>query len=124
MLWGDKMLNGLLFGIITAFVLAGIVAVVYYFSLRVLFPKSAGGYFLVVPVGDDSKKTAELLYGIQLRLDLLGDSKCSRIIALDNGLNEVERNACEALCRESAHIYLCKPDGLVALMTQEEHEIE
>ncbi len=118
------MLNGLLLGIITAFVLAGIVAVVYYFSLRVLFPKSAGGYFLIIPVGADSKKTAELLYGIQLRLDLLGDSKCSRIIALDIGLDASEQDSCQALCRECAHIYLCKPDRLINLIMQEENKIE
>lgn len=110
------MIEGIIFGIATGFMLIGIAAAVYYISIRLLFPRASARYTMVIAADSESKNTAQLIYGAYLRLDLLGDSACARVIAVDMGMSESERISCENLCKECIGIYVCEPDELAQLI--------
>ncbi len=114
------MVEGIVFGVATGFMLIGIAAAVYYISIRLLFPRSSAKYTVVLAADSKSENMAQLIYGAYLRLDLLGDSACARVIAVDMGMNEVERVSCENLCKECVGVYVCKPDELADLIKPDE----
>lgn len=96
--------------------LVGVAAAVYYISVRLLSPGNSGSYAVLLIADKDSENLAQLIYGAYLRLDLLGDAACARVIAVDMGMSDAERESCENLCRECGGVYLCKPDQIAGLL--------
>ena len=109
-----KMFEGVIFGIFTVFVLLGVVSVSYYIMLRILHPKSAGRYIIVIPADGDKQDVASLMYAEKMRVGLLGDKGC--VVALDCGMDERERALCEKMCKDSEGLYICTPDMLSELI--------
>lgn len=114
------MVEGIIFGVATGFMLIGIAAAVYYISIRLLFPRASAYYTVVITADSKSENVAQLIYGAYLRLDLLGDSACARVIAVDMGMSENERISCENFCKECIGVYLCKPEELAGLLKTDE----
>ena len=114
------MMEGIIFGILTVFIFIGIVATCYYIMLRVLHPKSAGKYIILIPANSGKEDIAGMLYAAHMRIALLGDCCRGRVIAVDLGLDRRERLICEDLCRECNGAYLCEPEDLVELISRED----
>lgn len=106
------MLQGLLFGIATFFILVGFVTLVYFSALRLMRMGQKEPYFIVMPIHKGIKDSAGLLYAARLRATLLGEGNTATVIALDLGMNDTQRENCENLKRECAGILLCKPEDL------------
>jgi hypothetical protein len=105
--------NVILYGLLIFFLLLGIVASVYLLMMRLLHPRAAGRFVVVIPGGADEEDMASLLCAARMRLGLLGDVARSEVIALDCGLPAASRRQCEALCREMEQIRLCTPRELL-----------
>lgn len=109
------MFEGVIFGVITAFVLLGIVSISYYAMLRVLHPKSAGRYIILILADKDTEDVASQMYAEKLRISLLGDK--GSVVLLDCGMKEHERVLCENMCSESEDLYISTPDTLGELIS-------
>ncbi len=111
------MFEGVIYGVLTVFVLLGIVSISYYLILRLLHPKTAGKYIILISADSDARDVASQLYAEKLRVGLLGDESC--VIALDCGMEEKERVLCKGMCNESEGLYVCTPDKLSELLFKE-----
>ncbi len=104
------MLESIIYGVIAALVLIGIVSVVYITAAFVISPKGKGRYAVVIPADCDGEETARLMYAARMRLALLGESCCGGVYALDIGLTPEQRRICEAMCRECTDMKVCTPE--------------
>lgn len=111
------MFEGVIYGVLTVLVLLGVVSISYYIMLRLLHPKTAGKYIIVISADSDARNVASQLYAEKLRVGLLGDKGC--VIALDCGMDENERVVCAGMCNGSEDIYVCTPDKLSELLFKE-----
>ena len=112
-----KVFEGVIYGVLTALVLLGVVSISYYIMLRILHPKTAGKYIIVISADSDARNVASQLYAEKLRVGLLGDKGC--VIALDCGMDENERVVCTGMCNGSEGIYVCTPEKLSELLFKE-----
>lgn len=106
------MLDAIAGAIFIFLVLLGTVAVCYVFMLKLLLPKTDGDYFLIMPFGSNSKNVRKTAYGMRLKLNLLGDEYRSKIVVLDCGIAENEKQELSEVCRESCGIYLVERDKI------------
>ena len=114
------MLPGLLFGLTTVLSLVGLVSLVYYIAIRILYAHEETRYYVVIPAHTGMEDVAGLLYAAQLRLSLFGGFGKGRVVALDCGMTEEERRACENLSRACADLYICKPEDFTELLASGE----
>ena len=110
------MLPGLLFGLVTLLSFIGLISLMYYIAIRVLYARGEERYYVVIPASADLEDVAGLLYAAQLRLNLFGGCGKGRIVALDCGMAEEERTRCENLSRACVDLYVCKPEELAGLI--------
>ena len=94
------------------FVLLGVVAGIYLLMTLLLRPKAQGRFVVVIPSRSSQADVAALLCAARLRVGLMGDLTRSEVIALDCGMPEKTREACESLCRELDHTALVRPAEL------------
>ncbi|MCL2300729.1 MAG: hypothetical protein FWC27_11370 [Firmicutes bacterium] len=99
------------------FVLVGVVSSLYVLMMLILRPKAPGRFVVVFPPQSGKADVAALLCAARLRVGLMGDLARSEVIALDGGMPEQARAACEALCRELDHTALLRPEELLAKLT-------
>lgn len=104
------MLEGVLLGVFTTFVLIGVVSISYYIVLKVLHPRSYGKYIVVVPARAGMRDVASRGYAQRLRSGMLGNKE--HVVILDLGMDESARSECESMCRSCEGLYLLAPDDL------------
>ena len=104
--------HAVIYILLVFFVLLGVVAGIYLLMMLLLRPKAAGRFVVVIPAQSSRADVASLLCAARLRVGLMGDLARSEVIALDCGMPETAREACEALCRELDHTALVRPEAL------------
>ncbi|MCL2495292.1 MAG: hypothetical protein FWE98_06515 [Oscillospiraceae bacterium] len=105
--------HAVVYAMLILFVLLGVVAGVYLLMMLLLRPKAPGRFVVVIPSKSSQADVAALLCAARLRAGLMGDLARSEVIALDCGMPEPARAACEALCRELDHTALVRPEDLL-----------
>ena len=105
-------IHAIIYILLIFFVLLGVVSGIYLLMMLILRPKASGRFVVVIPPQSSQADTASLLCAARLRLGLLGDIARSEVLALDCGMPERTRLACEALCRELDHTALVRPEDL------------
>jgi len=96
-------LSGLIFMML---VLIGTVAICYYIMLKLLLPKRKHDYYVFIPCNRSSQKVREYACEMRVKLNFMGDEKNSKIVVLDSGMSDNERENVQAVCKESNGIYL------------------
>ena len=92
--------------------LLGTVAICYIIMLKLLIPKSDGIYYIILPCNQNTKNVRKKAYGIRIKLNLLGEDYCSKVVVLDSGIKESEKIELLEICKESNGIYLVPKDYL------------
>ena len=106
------MLSVIIYGILIFFELLGVIAGVYLLMMRLLRPRAAARFVVVIPCGTAEEDVASLLCAARMRLGMMGDLARSEVIALDCGMSEAARGQCDALCREMDRVRVCTPEEL------------
>ena len=96
-------LSGLIFMFL---VLIGTVAICYYIMLKLLLPKRKQTFYVFIPCNRNSQKVREYACEMRVKLNLFGDERNSKIVVLDSGMNDYERENVQSVCKESNGIYL------------------
>ncbi len=92
--------------------LLGTVAICYIIMLKLLIPKSDGIYYIILPCDKNTVNVRKKAYGTRIKLNLLGEDCCSKVVVLDSGITEEEKADLLQICKESNGIYLVEKEYL------------
>ena len=104
------MLDALVGTVFVGLILIGTVAICYLIMLKLLIPKNKMDYYIFLPQDKNSVGVRRLAYGTRIKLNLMGDDCHSKIIILDCGISEEEKENLLEVCKESNGIYLVQKD--------------
>lgn len=102
------MLEALAGSVFVGLILAGTVAICYGIMLKLLLPKLNRNFYIFVPCDKDSRNIRSRIYGLRLKLNLMGCDAKSRIVVIDCGILPSEKEELLEICKECNKIYLVK----------------
>lgn len=117
-----QMIQGIFAGIITLFVLIGILAVSYSIVLRIGCSKNDEAFYILLVANEKSRNVAGQLYSTQLYVQTFCSTAHGKLVAVDNGMSEHERTLCRDLARESRDILFVQPQDLAQLLTAKQFQ--
>lgn len=100
------MVDALAGTVFVCLILLGTVAFCYIIMLKLLIPKTDGDYYILIPCDKNTKDVRKKAYGMRLKLNLFSDGIYGKIVVLDSGITEEERESLLEICKESNGIYL------------------
>ena len=100
------MFEALLWSFFLCSTLMGIVAFCYTVMLKLLIPKTRKEFFVFLPCDITSCDVRKKAYALRMKLNLMGDDIHGKIVVLDNGMREYERDNLLEICKECNGIYL------------------
>lgn len=100
------MFEALLWSFFLCSTLMGIVAFCYMIMLKLLIPKNNKDFFVFLPCDLTTCNVRKKAYSLRLKLNLIGEDHHSKVVVLDNGICENERDNLLEICKESNGIYL------------------
>ncbi len=106
------MLDALVGSVFVALILFGTVAICYLIMLKLLLPKTDTDYYIFLPQNKYSVGVRRLAYGTRIKLNLMGDDRHGKIVVLDCGITQEEKENLLEICKESNGIYLVEKDFL------------
>lgn len=106
------MLDAFIGSVFVALILIGTVAICYLIMLKLLLPKNKTDYYIFLPQNKNSVGVRRLAYGTRIKLNLMGDDRHGKIVVLDCGMSEAEKENLLEICKESNGIYLVQKDFL------------
>ena len=104
------MLDAFIGTVFVCLILIGTVAICYLIMLKLLLPKTKTDYYIFLPQNKNSEGVRRLAYGTRIKLNLMGDDCHSKIIVLDCGITQEERENLLPICKESNGIYLVQKE--------------
>ena len=106
------MLDSIIWSIFVALILFGTVAFCYMIMLKLLVPKEKEDYYVIIPCNGSSMLIRKKAYRMRIRLNILGEDIHSKIVILDYGINDEEKDQLLEICKECNGIYYVKNDCL------------
>ncbi len=100
------MFEALLGSLFLCSTLMGIVAFCYAIMLKLLIPKTRKDFFVFMPCDISSSDVRKKAYALRLKLNLIGEDLHGKVVVLDSGMRENERDNLLEICKESNGIYL------------------
>lgn len=92
--------------------LLGIVAFCYIIMLKLLIPKSKKDFFVFLPCNITSCDVRKRAYALRMKLNLMGEDSHGKIVVLDSGMSETEKDNLLEICKESNGIYFVEEEYL------------
>lgn len=109
---GDFMFDAFIWSIFVVLILLGTVAFCYIIMLKLLLPKYKQEYYVLLPYNEQSVNIRNTVYGTRLKLNLYGDGVISKIIVLDCGICDMEKENLLEICKECNGIYYLKQEDI------------
>lgn len=106
------MFNAFIGSVFVGLILLGTVAICYVIMLKLLLPKSDRDYYIFLPCDSNTVGVRKKAYGMRIKLNLFGDDLHSKIVVLDMGISDGERDRLMEICKESNGIYLVQKEHL------------
>ncbi len=114
------MLEGLWYGIAAAFIFIGVVATSYFIILQVFKIGNETKSVVVISSGVSDDDVGNILYGIHVRLSLIGDSNFKRVVIVDNGMTENQKSLCYKIISDFDNMEVCTPENLSSVIIRED----
>ena len=106
------MLDSIIWSVFVLLILFGTVAFCYMIMLKLLVPKQKEDYYVIIPCNKSSTQIRKKAYGLRMRLSIFGEDIHSKIVVLDYGIEDDEKEQLLEICRECNGIYYVKNDYL------------
>lgn len=106
------MFNAIIMSVFMCLILFGTVAFCYVLMLKLLLPKNNDNYYVFIQCDECSKDIRKQVYGTRLKFNLIGDEKCSKIVVLDAGISQEERENLIEICSDCNGIYLIPQESI------------
>ncbi len=104
------MLDALIGSVFVTLILIGTVAICYLIMLKLLLPKNKTEYYIFLPQNKNSADVRRLAYGTRIKLNLIGDDRNAKIVVLDCGISEEEKENLLPICKDNNGIYLVQKE--------------
>ena len=106
------MLDSVIWSVFVVLILFGTVAICYLIMLKLLLPKTDNSYYVILPCNNSSKDVRKKAYGMRIKLNFINEDINSKIVVLDNGMNNDEKEDLLNICKECNGIYYVKNEYL------------
>ena len=106
------MLESIIWSVFVLLILLGTVAFCYMIMLKLLIPKQRDDFYVIIPCDKSSTQVRNKAYGMRMRLSILGEDVHSKIVVLDYGVEEKEKEELLKICKECNGIYYVKNEYL------------
>ncbi len=106
------MLDALSGFIFLTLILTGTVAICYAIMLKLLLPKNQEDYYIIIPQSANSQNIRKLAYGTRFKFNLIGDGCSAKIVVLDMGIDDVEKENLLEICKDSNGIYFVEKNHI------------
>ena len=106
------MLDSIIWSVFVLLILFGTVAFCYMIMLKLLIPKCDEDYYVIIPCDNSSNDIRKKAYGMRMRLNIVGEDVHSRIVILDYGIDDNEKEQLLEVCKECNGIYYVKNEYL------------
>lgn len=106
------MFEALIGSVLMCLTLLGMVAFCYIIMLKLLIPKSKKDFFVFMPCNISSCDVRKRAYALRMKLNLIGEDLHGKIVVLDNGMCEIEKENLLEICKECNGIYLVNKEYL------------
>lgn len=112
------MYKSIILAICVLFFVIGLVTVIGFILLKAVSPDKNSKIYIMTVFGEEDKECAVRISSIFSILSVLGLLSRCRIIALDSGMREDEREYVRAAFGRERHIILCEEDELLRNISQ------
>ena len=85
------MLDSIIWSVFVLLILFGTVAFCYMIMLKLLVPKQKEDYYVIIPCDKSSTQIRKKAYGLRMRLSIFGEDIHSKIVVLDYGIDDDEK---------------------------------
>lgn len=106
------MLDSIIWSVFVLLILVGTVAFCYLIMLKLLVPKCKEDYYVIIPCDNNTTNVRKKAYGMRMMLSVVGEDTHSKIVVLDYGIDDKEKEELLQICRECNGIYYVKNDYL------------
>ncbi len=106
------MTNAIIMSVFMCLILFGTVAFCYVLMLKLLLPKNRDAYYVFIHCDKNSSDVRKRVYGTRLKFNLIGDEKCCKIVVLDSGISQEERENLLEICSDCNGIYLIDEESI------------
>ena len=106
------MIDAFVWSVFVFLILLGTVAICYIIMLKLLLPKSDKNYYIVVPCDKNSTNVREKAYSTRLKLSLLGEDLYGKVVILDCGMTDKEKESLMGIAKEYNGIYCVLYDDI------------
>ena len=106
------MLDSIIWSVFVFLILLGTVAICYLIMLKLLLTKTDNTYYIILPCDNKSQFVRKKAYSMRIKLNLINEDTNSKLVVLDCGMNEYEKEELLNICKESNGIYYVKNEYL------------
>jgi hypothetical protein len=106
------MLDSVIWSVFVVLILLGTVAICYTIMLKLLLPKTENEYYVIIPCDETSKDIRKKAYGMRIKLNIINEDVNSKIVVLDYGMSNQEKENLLNICKECNGIYYVKNEYL------------
>lgn len=106
------MFDSIIWSVFVFLILFGTVAFCYLIMLKLLLAKIDTNCYVILPCNNKSHFVRKKAYGLRIKLNLMNECACSKIVVLDCGMDEYEKEDLLNICKECNGIYYVKNECL------------
>ena len=106
------MLDIFVWSIFLALILLGTVAICYIIMLKLLLSSCNEDYYILLPCNYETLDIRKKAYCLRIKMNLLGEEAHSKIVVIDDGLCDVEKEALMEICTDYNGIYYVEKEKM------------
>ena len=99
------MIDSIIWSVFVLLVLVGTVAICYMIMLKLLLTKIDKPYYIIIPCDENSVNVRKIAYGMKIRMNFINDDTYGKIMVLDKGINNKEKEELLQICKDCNGIY-------------------
>ena len=106
------MFDAFVWSVFVFLILLGTVAFCYIIMLKLLLQKSDRNYYIFIPCNQNTTKIREKAYSTRLKLSLLGEDLYGKVVILDCGITDKEKEEITEISKEYNGIYCIRHEDI------------
>ncbi len=99
------MIDSIIWSVFVLLVLIGTVAICYVIMLKLLLIKNDKPYYIIIPCDENSVNVRKIAYGMRIRMNFINEDIYGKILVLDKGINNKEKDELLQICKDCNGIY-------------------
>lgn len=113
------MFESIMLSVLAILAAIGLVSLIYFLLLRLIRPAKNEKYIILSVFDETSENVTANISFVYSRIFSMGDLRHCKIIAVDNGMSETQRDNLEAAFSDEGIVKICKKDELFSFLFDE-----